>query len=191
MENQFNFKIISDLPLSKICRQKHIYTFIQLAKYIQLLPYGRTKNRSDFYSIINEQKGTCSTKHAFLKAVSIENNQPSVTLHIGIYKMNALNTTGIESILRNNMLDYIPEAHTYLKINGNILDITRNIISKKSFETTLLIEIKIEPNQIDVFKENYHKNYIKKWIIKKNVLYNFHYIWEIRESCIIALSKKT
>jgi len=154
------------------------------------LPYGRTKDRSDYASIIKEQKGTCSTKHAFLKAVAQEHHQDRVKLYLGIYKMNALNTKGIETVLENyKSIKYIPEAHSYLKIDDAIIDITRTVSSKTTFEDDLLTEMEIVPNQIGHYKEQYHQNYIKTWIVSENINYSFHEIWQIREACIAALSQ--
>ena len=40
--------------------------------------------------------------------------------------MSDTNTTKIGNILSTNNLRYIPEAHCYLKINGNTVDVTTN-----------------------------------------------------------------
>lgn len=189
MVKQFNFNIEGELPCSKLCKAKGLSNFISLCNYIKNLPYGRTKNRRDFISVLKENKGTCSTKHAFLKQVAIENNQDSVKLYIGIYKMNTANTKGIGNVLKNNNLDYIPEAHTYLKINNEIIDVTTNTRSETSFKNTLVFEEEIQPIAIGDYKVKLHKKYLKQWIIDNKMNLPFKTIWHIRELCIAALSE--
>lgn len=75
---------------------------INLVKHI---PYGRNSNRTNFSLVISENKGTCSSKHAFLKDFAIKNKIPNVQLIIGIYKMNELNTN-IGTTLSDNNISY-------------------------------------------------------------------------------------
>ncbi len=183
-----NFSLSLNSSLSKLLIDKGIVDFKSAITYVNQLPYGRTSDRSDYPLIISENKGTCSTKHAFLKQLAVENNQETVALFIGIYQMNEINTKGVGSILNNHQLNYIPEAHTYLKINGNILDITRTTENDTSFEDSLLIEQEILPYQIADFKVQWHQNFLKKWILNEQLPYSFEKIWNIREKCIEALS---
>jgi hypothetical protein len=184
----FNFSLSLNSPLSKLLLTKEITDFKSAIAYIHQLPYGRTSDRSDYNLILLENKGTCATKHAFLKQLAIENNQDAVELYIGIYQMNETNTKGVGSVLNNYNLDYIPEAHTYLKINGNLLDITRATENKTSFEDSLLTEQQILPHQIGDFKVNWHQTFLKQWITDEQLPYAVQEIWNIREECILALS---
>lgn len=188
MDPAFDFKIDSHLVLSTICKTLQLDTFSTLCHYIKQLPYGRTENRSDYASIISEQKGTCSSKHAFLKAIAEENHQSHIKLYIGIYKMNEANTKGVGKILESKQLNYIPEAHTYLKVNNTIIDVTRSTKSQSTFEKHLLIEQEIQANKIGEYKVLWHQNYIKQWLRKEKTKYSFKDIWQIREACINALS---
>ncbi|WP_430409060.1 hypothetical protein [Kordia sp.] len=183
-----NFPLSLHSPLSKLLLDKEIYDFKSAIAYVNQLPYGRTSDRSNFCLIIPENKGTCSTKHSFLKQLAIENKQEIVELFIGIYKMNEINTKGVGSVLNNYNLDYIPEAHTYLKINGNILDVTRTTENEASFEDSLLTEQQILPHQIGEYKVHWHQNFLKQWLQTEQLLYSFQEIWKIREACITALS---
>ncbi|OIQ23974.1 hypothetical protein [Lacinutrix sp. MedPE-SW] len=189
MDHLFNFNIKSNATCSLLSKSIGLTDFNSLSNAIKALPYGRTKNRSDYQAILKENKGTCSTKHAFLKAVALENNQDSVKLFIGIYKMNENNTKGIGSILNTFNLDYIPEAHTYLKVNNNILDITSTQTSNTSFKKDLIKEIEISPNQIGTYKVTLHKDFISKWQKINNKSLSFETLWKIREACIKQLSK--
>ncbi|WP_339625583.1 hypothetical protein [uncultured Winogradskyella sp.] len=188
MDNYFNFKLSNNGTLSKLCLDHNLITFEDVCHFITHLPYGRNTNRSDYISIIKEHKGTCSTKHAFLKQLGIEQHLDALNLCIGIYKMNLNNTPGVATVLSDNNLSYIPEAHTYLKYKDTIIDVT-TVKRTLTFYDSLLYETIIQPHQIGVYKLQLHKQFLKSWIEEDDVPYNFETLWNIREACILALSK--
>lgn len=163
--------------------------FRELIETVKNIPYGRNCNRYDFSLVLSENKGSCSSKHAFIKEFASKNNIENVQLFIGVFKMNEENTPKIGNILTTNNLRYIPEAHCYLKVNDVPIDVT----SKESFydkiKNEILIEIEIEPEQVIEYKVNYHQQFIKKWIIEKKINKSFEEIWKIRENCIKNLSE--
>lgn len=155
--------------------------------FVKKIPYGRNSNREDFSLIISENKGTCSSKHAYLKDFANRNNIPNVKLFIGMYKMNH-NNTNIGTILKDYNLDYIPEAHCYLKIEGETVDVTSENANFEKIKNDLITEIEIEPFQVADFKINYHQNFIRNWLIETKSNFTFDEIWNIRETCIEKLS---
>ena len=162
--------------------------WIETLNFVRHIPYGRNSNRKDFSLVISENRGTCSSKHAYLKDFALKNNIPNVKLLVGIYKMNEQNTK-IGKILSDNKLSFIPEAHCYLKIDNEIIDVTSKDADIDKIKADLVQEIEIEPYQVSDFKVNYHQNYIKNWITETNSKFTFDEIWEIREKCIELLSK--
>ncbi|WP_329804827.1 GNAT family N-acetyltransferase [Flavobacterium facile] len=163
--------------------------FENLIEKVKQIPYGRNANRHDFSLVVSENKGTCSSKHALLKDFANNNNIPNVKLYIGIFKMNEENTSKIFPLLSENQVNFIPEAHCYLKINGIPLDVTTSESFYNKIENDILEEIEIEPIQVAEYKVNYHKEYLKNWIIETNQNKTFEEIWAIRENCIQKLSK--
>ena len=163
-------------------------SFENLIEKVKKIPYGRNANREDFSLVISENKGTCSSKHAFLKDYANRNYIENVALFIGIYKMSEKNTH-IGCILKQYDLEYIPEAHCYLKINNMVIDATSKESNFEKIRNDLLEEIEIEANQVSDFKIKYHQKFIKKWIINNNINYKFEEIWKIREKCIENLSE--
>jgi len=161
--------------------------FNELIEKIRMIPYGRNSNHFDFSLILTENKGTCSSKHAYLKDFANKNNIKNVKLIIGIYKMNERNTA-IGKLLSDNNLDYIPEAHCYLKIDSIPIDVTSRKSFYHSIKDAILEEIEIMPIQVADFKVEYHQNYLKNWIEATNQTKTFEEIWAIREQCIAFLS---
>lgn len=159
--NEYNFNIEANGgAISKRFIELGLKSFIDTAGWVHDLPYRRNKEKLETHMIFNERCGTCSTKHALLKRLAIENNQHQLRLYLGIYKMNSTNTKAVANCLSESQLSYIPEAHTYLKVNGRILDLTGIRLSERTFDQDLLLETEISPEQIGDFKVAYHRNHI-------------------------------
>ena len=163
--------------------------FDELINKVKNIPYGRNTNRYDFSLVLSENKGTCSSKHAFLKDFADKNEIESVKLHIGIFKMNEVNTPKLGDLLTKNNINYIPEAHCYLKINQIPVDVTTSDSFYDKIKQDIIEEIEILPNQVSDFKVEYHKAFLKKWIKETNQNNTFEEIWRIREQCISKLSE--
>ncbi|EDP70657.1 hypothetical protein FBALC1_07858 [Flavobacteriales bacterium ALC-1] len=188
MDSYFNFKISDRGVLSKQSLEHHILSYADACNFVKKLPYGRNFDRTDFSLVLKEQKGTCSSKHAFLKQLAVENNLGAISLCIGIYKMNAINTFGVGSVLEKYQLAYLPEAHTYLKYKDAIFDFTSTNASD-AFYASVIYEEKIEAEQVGDYKVNLHQQFLKSWIEENDIPHSFEELWKIREDCILALSQ--
>ena len=177
--------------LTNLLVEKNIKNWSELIEFIRKLPYGRNQNRQDFSLVIKENKGTCSSKHAFLKKIADLNNFDNVQLILGIYNMNNLNTPKIGNIISDNQLEYIPEAHCYLKLNNKRIDITNNDSEINDLAIDIVLEIEIEPEQVATFKVDFHKDYLKKWLLDNKINKSFDEIWKVREMCIEKLEQST
>ncbi|MGK4568046.1 hypothetical protein [Flavobacterium sp. 3HN19-14] len=184
MEN----RLTSDGKFTQLILEKGIATFSEAIQYVKNLPYGRNASRTDFSLVISENKGSCSTKHAFLKSLADENKVPDVMLFIGIYQMNGTNTPKTAKILSENNIDFIPEAHCYLKIKNDYLDLTSPTACFDNIKSVILEEITIDPLQVGDFKIGYHQAFLKKWLSDSQSAFSFTGFWNIREQCIEALS---
>jgi hypothetical protein len=103
--------------------------------------------------------------------------------------MNQKNTPEISATLHKNNLEYIPEAHCYLKFEDQILDLTKINSKPTDFLNDLIEEIEISPEQINDYKVKYHKNYLVAWLEKnEHINYSLNDIWKIREQCIKDLA---
>lgn len=166
------------------CRDFH-----QACHYVWHLPYGRNSDRADWRLVLQEQQGTCSTKHALLKALADELNL-AVQLTIGIYKMSEKNTPGVGAELKQHDFSYIPEAHCYLRAHGQRFDFTKKHQVEAAPIDDFLLEQDIAPHDIGAHKVNIHQEFIKQHIQNSNAFLSadFEHVWRIRERCIQALS---
>ena len=176
--------------LTQLVLDKGIQNWSDLVDYIKGLTYGRNKSRIEFEQVMLEEKGSCSTKHGFLKQIATINGLKGVKLMMGMYKMNASNTPKVGKILSSNGLNYLPEAHCYLKIYGKRVDITHPNSDIEIIQSAILEEQEISPLQLGSYKVDYHKKYLKNWLKENHLDKKFPEIWRIREACIHALSQK-
>ena len=184
-----DYKLKSKDKLTELAKSNGIESWNELTEFVKNLPYGRNKSRTDFGLVLSERKGTCSSKHALLKSIADLNNVPNTELVIGIYRMTESNTSKIGTELTDNSIEFIPEAHCYLKINDRRIDLTSGQSEFKKIEKDIIQEKLIEPNQVAEFKVDYHKKFIKNWLKESNSRLGFDQIWSVREKCIENLTE--
>ena len=166
---------------------KKISTYWDAISYVHRLKYGRNQDRANYRFVLEEEKGTCSTKHALLAALSQELEVP-LKLTMGIFLMNEQNTPGIGQVLDKYNLTEIPEAHCYLKYDKKTLDITFPNSVKFECIYPIAQEIVIRPEQIGPPKIKFHQQFMLKWL--KSIPYlDFQTAWQAREECIAILAK--
>lgn len=154
------------------------------ARYVWRLPYGRTADRSDYRLVLEEGRGTCSTKHALLAGLARDHGRP-VNLVLGIYEMDGDNTPGVGPVLRRHGLGAVPEAHCYLAHRGAGIDLTHNDRVAEPTVSFLWVE-KIEPDQIGGYKVERHRRFVRGWAEERGL--DFEFVWRVREECIVALA---
>jgi hypothetical protein len=162
------------------------------AQYVCGLPYGRNSDPNDPLVVLAERRGTCSTKHALLRRLAIEQDL-EVALVLGIYEMTERNTPGVGPVLRLHGLSSLLEAHCYLRTGGRRIDVTTPPFKDGDGEPIecFLLEEEIAPNQITHYKIDVHKKMLKQWLADKASLSGFSLeeVWAIREECIASLSQ--
>ena len=168
-----------------------MHDFRQAAAYVNRLPYGRNTNRTAALVVMREGRGTCSTKHALLRRLAIEQNL-NITLVIGIYEMNQKNTPGVGKVLEKFGLRSLPEAHCYLRSGRKRIDVTRVIADSAAERISHFIhEEEIAPDQIGEYKTSLHRRFLQQWMQEPTtrIQYTLTDLWRIREECIAALEE--
>jgi hypothetical protein len=166
-----------------------LHDFQAAARYLHHLPYGRNTNRADFRLVLDEERGTCSTKHALLAELAREQQIP-VALTLGIYAMHERNTPGVGGILEKYGLSFLPEAHCYLTYARTRIDITRSGVESTEPITQFFHEEIITPADIGAYKVEVHHQYLCMWLVNEHRVAGrtFAEVWKIREECIAALA---
>ncbi len=158
--------------------------------HVGRLPYGRNRDRAEPLLVLEEGRGTCSSKHALLALLAAEQKQP-VDLMLGIYEMTERNTPGVGVVLSAHGMRSVPEAHCYLLQQGKRIDVTRMIDAREDPFESLLYEERITPEQVAEYKPAFHRKFLEdrlrtddSWTHK-----SVDEVWEVREQCIRALEK--
>lgn len=186
--NQFFLK--SDDELTTQIIESGIVTWNDLVRSVQNFHYARNANRFDLNLVWEERKGTCSSKHAFLKHISELNEIPDVQLILAFYKMDGHNTPGVGNVLEEYSIPFIPEAHCYLTVNNEVLDITKASSDYTVYADAILETKEIRPVDIIENKITWHRQFLAEWLKACNLKMTLDELWLIREKCIQALEKK-
>lgn len=156
------------------------------ARYLRDLPYGRISDRDRPALVLEEGRGTCTTKHALLAALA-EEQGVDLALRLGLYAMCEANTPGVGAVLARHGLAEIPEAHCYVAWHEQRIDVTRAVTAAAPIDR-FLHEERIEPAQIGAYKIELHRRVLADWVAGVQPSLTLDEAWQIREACIAALS---
>ena len=177
--------------VSAAFRERGCSTIRDAASLVWTLPYGRNTDRADYRRVLCEGRGTCSTKHALIAALGVE-QAIEIALRLGIYEMTEANTPGIGRVLDGVGLAAIPEAHCWLRYRSVDIDVTMPPDRPGVAAGTFLHEETITPEQIGAYKAQVHEQFLARWLARqKRVDLDVADAWRIREGCIAALSAET
>ena len=150
------------------------------------LPYGRVADPGNPLALLSERRGTCSTKHALLARLLDEQDLEG-ELRLGIYEMSEANTPGVGVVLARHGLTAIPEAHCYLVLDGQRVDVTRLDGQGEEPIGAFMYEEPVEPEDIGEYKRTLHRRFIDAWAQESDCGLTGEELWAIREACIEAL----
>jgi hypothetical protein len=184
-----DFPIADAGPLSRATRSRGYRNFVEVAEAVRALPYGRVRDSQDALAVLEEHKGTCSSKHRFLAALAHECGHTEVMLMLGLYEMSEANTPGVGSVLRAEGLTAIPEAHCYLMSDGQRYDFTGLPSGAASPFHSLVEERAVSPIDLASAKAEYHRSALSGWAHARGV--DPDRAWAVREKCIELLADST
>lgn len=182
-----DFPIRPTGEISEAFLESGVSTFHRAVGTVRDLPYGRTSHKTRLSLVLEEERGTCSTKHALLAQLATEQGVDSVRLTLGVYEMDEQNTPGVGRVLSEHGLDSILEAHCYLTIDGRRYDFTEPDADLPVDE--LLYEEQIRPSQIGDYKARLHRRRLAAWGERNHPGRSTDELWAIREACIAALER--
>ena len=184
-----DFPITGTGPLSEGVRSRGYTRFAEVAEEVRALPYGRVRDLESVSAVVDEQKGTCSSKHRYLAALAHENGHPEVTLMLGLYEMSQENTPGVGPALEAAGLAAVPEAHCYLMSGNQRYDFTGLPAGFRSPWEALLDEHAVSPSDLPKVKAAYHRAALAAWANARGL--NSDRVWALRERCIELLANTT
>jgi len=172
---------------TSLFRAAGVNDFAGAARHLLILRYGRIADRSKFWLVLAEGRGTCTTKHALLAELAREQGIDA-HLTLGIYEMNERNTPGVGRVLSSYGLEYIPEAHCYLYYEHGRIDVTGVPPGAEPIDH-FLHEEPITVDQIGAYKNDLHRRFLRDWITRTDTLRgrSLEEVWRIRDACIAAL----
>jgi hypothetical protein len=160
--------------------------FEQLAIHVRSLQYGRIRSPGHPLGVLEERRGTCSSKHRLLAAVAHESGHLEVELTVGIYEMSEQNTPGVGATLASASLRSVPEAHCYLTVDGQRFDFTGLPSGPASPFDSLMSEHTVRPCDLVESKPRLHRAAIATWAMAAGIAEEI--VWTTREACIAALA---
>lgn len=173
------------------CRARGARTLQAAGKLLQELPYGRLGDGCTYHDVLREGRGTCSTKHAALAEIAAEACGDAL-LAVGLYDMCEANTPGVGPVLAAAGLASIPEAHCYLILDGERIDITRRRDAASYDIGEIHDEFIVEPADLATHKETIHREALHDWMLahaEQVAGRDEDTMWAIREACIAALTE--
>lgn len=187
--SNYDFEIEHNGPVSEAFLALGITDFASACRYVKALPYQRNSHKEHVQVVLEERRGTCSTKHGLLKTLADENGCAKIQLRLGIYRLHGGNAAAIGPILEAAGLQYLPEAHWFLRMNGTIYDFTFPDFAIPNLEREILQEIEVRPDQIGSAKDQIHRNFLMNWHQGFPEMHlSLDELWLVREKCILALS---
>ena len=186
-----DFKLTSSEQYSTRFREAGIHSFKEACEFTANLPYGRNANREDFGLVLSEGKGTCSSKHALLASLALENGHPEIELIAGIFLMSEETHLKLTDFFQDKTYAAIPECHCYLRLNGERFDFTDTSNGLERISPKLVREQRIDPNQVSDWKVMIHKHYLQGWLNRNPPFQlTLDEIWKDREEAIALLSQQ-
>ena len=170
---------------TELMQEAGVVSFNDACRFVSTIPYQRISNKDDLSLVYHERRGTCSSKHAFLKVLAEEQGMDDLQLVLIFFKMSENTHSVLKGLFDLIDLDYIPEAHICLKKGEEYLDFTTRF--KWDVSEFVMEEQIIDIETLLNSKKTMHKNFISNWNKSK---YSLEEIWSWREQCIKLLSKQ-
>ena len=183
-----DFQIEADEPISEAFRSVGIYSFQEACRWVKSLRYARNSDRENLILVIQEKRGTCSSKHGLLTALAEENARQDVELIAGFFMMSPETHPKLTPFFQEKPYTVIPECHCYLRIKGERFDFTGPDDLQERIAGRIVREQRIEPQQVGKWKPKIHWEYLNSWL-KRNpqIEITVDELWKDREQCMQIL----
>jgi hypothetical protein len=148
--------------VSRAFLELKIATFRHAAEYVHQLPYGENSHSEDSMILLNEGLGTCVTKHGLIARLAEELGLLVFRCE-GFYELNDEIVTGVNAILKEYGLPYIPRTHCFLSCDRGYVDLTEgNCTGKNQLIEKYLDIYRVNPEQTQSERDEMYRQYYTK-----------------------------
>ncbi len=142
-----------------------IKTFRGACDYVHKIDYGYNTNYEDKMILFKEKRGSCTSKHAVIASLAEELEIP-LYKHVCIYKLTEEITTGVNEILKNYEIPYVPMAHCFLVYDKFKYDLTEGNNNGKKIH----VDEYIHSEKVDPFISRKDEYLLFKKVLKEKIL---------------------
>lgn len=160
-----NVEIKDNGKISRKFLELGITSFKEACDYVHNIEYGYNTDYEDRMILFNENRGTCTTKHAIIAGLAEELEIP-LYKYVGIYKFTEEISTGTNEILKKYNIPYVPMTHCFLKYKDFQFDLTEGNCNGKN--TTLEEFLHVE--KVNPFISRKDEYLLFKRVLKEKVL---------------------
>jgi len=145
--------------VSKAFIDRGVKTFREACHYVNRLPYGYNSSSGNAMILFDDGFGTCFEKHGLIARLAEELALP-VYRYEGFYPLTNKIVTGVDTILAEYGLPYIPRIHCFLTCGENHIDLTDgNCTGKNGLIETYLKIFQAKPEQTQSELDDTYRSY--------------------------------
>lgn len=185
-----NFYLNTSSPFGQLLARENIVDFHQALHFVLNLPYKRISDLDNLALVSIEKRGTCSSKHGFLAAVAIESGHTEIQLETGYFRFKYEKIPSLKNQFKSFPLDYIVEAHSYLRYKDQIIDVTSQFFDAQALlsPSDLIDSFYLLPHEAGAIKQWFHKKFYQSWCKQNNL--DFAKAWDLRWQVISYFVEK-
>jgi hypothetical protein len=134
-------------PVSQAFLERNMDSFHQAAYRVNQMPYGNNRSSENALILFEDGFGSCLTKHGLITRLA-EELELTVQRCEGFYPLTGRIVTGVDEILAEYGLPYIPRSHCFLSCENGYVDLTAgNCTGKNGLIETYLEIFRVQPEQ--------------------------------------------
>lgn len=175
-----NFKLEPVTEISSIFISMGFFDFEQAFQYIRSLPLLSLHDATGNYrSVLDEQRGTNSSKHGILAHLIESHNIEEIHLMVGILlpDKNVLQDIGLDTAKLET--ERVPVAYSFFREKGRRLSCMGNEAEINLLEKYLVREQRCEAQQMITWKPVILNNFLENWCKRNNQVHNIQLFREV------------
>src|SRR5262245_18822952 len=125
--------------------QRGAATFHAACQLVKDLPYGSNSNWEQPLALLEDNRGTCFTKHGVIARLARELGL-SVHKNLGFYRLCDEIVTGVSQFIEPHSVSFVPQIHCFLEFGPYHVDLTEgNAHGKNKTIDTYDFIVRVEP----------------------------------------------